>query len=90
MSKKKNIISNCEKVTLLIEKKQSGPLSLMDNLYMKIHLANCEVCRTYQKQSAVINYMADQILKDTPITLKLDEDFKHNMKFKIDEINDKK
>ncbi len=90
MSKKKSINTNCEKVTLLIEKKQSVPLSLMDSLYMKIHLANCEVCRTYQKQSAVINYMADKILKDMPVNLKLDENFKQNMKFKIDEILDKK
>ncbi len=90
MSMKKNIITNCEKSTLLIEKRQLSSLGLIDRLYIKIHLASCEECRTYQKQSAVINHMADRIFKDTPISLKLDEDFKRNMQFKINEIIDKK
>ncbi|MEO5943614.1 MAG: hypothetical protein ABIP30_07840 [Ferruginibacter sp.] len=90
MNKKKTISSNCEKATLLIEKKQIVPLTLMDNLYVKIHLAGCEVCRTYQKQSTVINYMTRKILKQTPTLLELDEDFKRNMQFKIDELLNKK
>ncbi|MEP6713082.1 MAG: hypothetical protein ABJA37_11725 [Ferruginibacter sp.] len=90
MNKKRKIAHDCEKATLLVEKKQFESLTLADKLYMKIHLAGCAVCRTYQKQSIVINYMARQVLEDTPAHLKLDEDFKRNMRFKIDEILDKK
>lgn len=41
----------CKKVTELIEKEQSEPLSFFVKIRLKMHLMMCDACRAYKKQS---------------------------------------
>ncbi|MCZ4225419.1 hypothetical protein [Pedobacter rhodius] len=81
----KKIIYNCKQATFLIEKKNSGKITVAEALQLQIHLAGCAVCRTYQQQSLLINRLFTGFqTKD----LKLDEDFKAGLKRRIEkEIN---
>lgn len=82
-NKKKDISSDCEKATFLVEKAQFSPLSSEDNDYMTIHLDGCLVCRTYQIQSKQINNTISQIFKNNPVVLRLDENFKQKLRVKL-------
>ncbi|CAN5862389.1 hypothetical protein BH11BAC4_BH11BAC4_21910 [soil metagenome] len=64
MTKKRKIANNCEKATFLIEKKQFGKITLRDRLELQIHLAGCQVCRTYQKQSKLITKVSQQVFNE--------------------------
>ena len=52
------IANNCEKATFMIEKKKFSTLSFTENLELRIHLAGCEVCRIYQRQSKLTDKVA--------------------------------
>ncbi len=85
MSQKRKIANNCEKATFLIEKKQFESISQKDNLELKIHLAGCAVCRTYQLQSKRIHKITQHILNDkSAATSTLDEDVKKKMQLSIE------
>ncbi|GEM65462.1 hypothetical protein SF1_34440 [Sphingobacterium faecium NBRC 15299] len=45
----------CSQTTLLIEMQQSGQLSFIQKLRLKLHLAICKWCRAYQKKSAYLD-----------------------------------
>jgi hypothetical protein len=62
MNKLKKVQYNCHKATFLIEKRTMKPLTFFERLELRIHLAGCSVCRTYQKQSVLIGEMVHQIL----------------------------
>lgn len=86
MRKKRKIANNCEKATFMIEKKIFGALSVTENRELKIHLAGCEVCRIYQRQSRIIDKAASTFFnKIDDKALKLDEDYKKNMQETIEE-----
>ncbi len=55
MNDLRKISYNCQKATLLIEKKQLARLTLREKLELKIHLAGCSVCKLFQRQSVLIN-----------------------------------
>ncbi len=85
MIKKRKIANNCEKATFMIEKKKFGALSFTENLELKIHLAGCEVCRIFQRQSKIIDKVAGNIFnKSVDKELKLDEQFKKELQESID------
>jgi hypothetical protein len=49
-----------------------------------MHLVTCGVCRLYIKQSRKIDLMVKQILKNTPpANIRLDDDFKEELKVRI-------
>ncbi|QKJ30489.1 hypothetical protein HQ865_12215 [Mucilaginibacter mali] len=82
----KSIAYNCRRATLLIEKKQSVSLSLREKLELKIHLAGCSICRTYERQSILISQMMHRLFNNKPTgELRLDPDFKAAMQKKIEE-----
>jgi len=81
----KNIIYNCRAATLLIEKRMLGEITAVETLKLRIHLAGCSFCRTYQQQSLLINRLFTGFPSPE---LKLDEEFMASLKQKIEkEIN---
>lgn len=80
------IAYNCRQATFLIEKKQTEDLTAREKLELKIHLAGCYICRVYEQQSLLINNMVNNMFTSSKLTeLKLDEDFKTNLKKRIEE-----
>lgn len=80
----KAIAYNCRQATLLIEKKQTIKLSLREKLELKIHLAGCSICRTYERQSILINQMMHRLLNKAEGDISLDADFKASLQKTID------
>jgi len=85
MNKLLKILYNCRKATFMIEKRMVKPLTLQENIELRLHLVTCGVCRLYIKQSHKIDLMVKQILKNTPpANIRLDDDFKEELKVRID------
>ena len=76
---------NCKKATSLIEKKQSGVLSLREKLELKIHLAGCSVCRLFEQQSIEINRIYKLYFTESSRHKKLDDKFKDRLAAEIKE-----
>ncbi|MFC3561118.1 hypothetical protein [Pedobacter jamesrossensis] len=86
MNKLKKIQYNCKKATFLIEKKQIGKITLREKIELSIHLAGCSICKTFEKQSLVINQMVKSLFNSSiNHNLKLDEDFKRDLQKRLDE-----
>ncbi len=85
----KKIIYNCKRATLLIEKKLIDRLTLREKMELRIHLFGCSVCRVFDKQSALINQMVQQLFKSAKDTgTHLDDTFKQELQHRIeDELN---
>jgi hypothetical protein len=85
MNELTKIAYNCKKATYLIEKKQLGEITLKEKIELKIHLAGCTVCRTFEKQSVIISKMVKNIFQPPPGEEKnLSEEFKTELKKRID------
>lgn len=86
MNRLKHIQYNCKQATFLIEKKQIAPLTLGENLALKIHLAGCSACRIFQRQSTLINRLLHNLFnikaQNPPLTL--DESFKNELQRRIE------
>jgi hypothetical protein len=85
MNKFKKIQYNCHKATFLIEKRSMKKLTLFEQLELRIHLAGCSVCRTYQKQSILIGQMVRQVLHGDTHQYRLDEQDKKVMEKRIED-----
>ncbi len=86
MRKKRKIANNCERATFMIEKKKFGALSFKEKLELTIHLAGCEPCRIFQRQSKLIDKIVGNIFnKSIDEELKLDDQFKKELRESIDE-----
>lgn len=46
---------SCKKATEMVEKKSVVGLSFSESLKLKLHLSICKACKTYQKQSELID-----------------------------------
>lgn len=80
------IIRNCKEATFLIEKKANGTITVKERLKLMIHLTGCSFCRLYKKQSADIDNMVSQLLKQSKSTeQKLDSEFKKELQALIEE-----
>jgi hypothetical protein len=56
------MIFTCEEATLLIEKKASDePISFLDNIRLKAHLAICKWCNAYNKKVTLIDHAMHRI-----------------------------
>ncbi|QHS54910.1 hypothetical protein GWR56_04865 [Mucilaginibacter sp. 14171R-50] len=85
MNKLTKILYNCRKATFMIEKRMEQPLSLQENFELRLHLITCGVCRLYIKQSRKIDIMVKQLLKGPPpANIRLDDNFKRELKLRID------
>lgn len=79
MKKLMNILMlSCNKATLLIEKRHARPLSFVERVQLKMHLAMCDKCTEYQKQSLLIENILKASRKNipNPSELKLSPDSK--------------
>ncbi|WP_316834351.1 hypothetical protein [Pedobacter nutrimenti] len=91
MNELKKILYNCRKATYLIEKQQIGRITLREKMELKIHLTGCSICKTFQRQSILINHMVKNLFKaDHQTELKLDDKFKNHLQKRIEEIIEKK
>ena len=78
---------SCHKATLLIEKSHGMPLSFIERMKLKMHLAVCDKCAGYQKQSLII----ENVLKSNhqsfqnPANLKLADTSKNRIQKVIDD-----
>jgi hypothetical protein len=82
----KKIAYNCQKATLLIEKKQLTRLTLREKFELKIHLAGCSVCKIFERQSIMINKQIKDLLH--PAKQKdhlLDDTYKRSLQKQIEE-----
>jgi hypothetical protein len=77
------IAYNCRKATYLIEKKQLSEISVREKIELKIHLAGCSVCKTFEKQSVLINHMIKNLFTINEADAKLDEPFKTELRERI-------
>ena len=56
---------SCEMATYLIEKKASDqPISFLENLRLKVHLAMCKFCRAYNDKVCIIDMALANISKN--------------------------
>jgi hypothetical protein len=86
MRQKRKIANNCEKATFMIEKKKFHALSIKERLELHIHLAGCDACRIFQRQSKIIDIVAGNIFtKSQHEPLKLDDEYKKVLQARIDE-----
>lgn len=83
------IAYNCRKATLLIEKKQGALLTMREKLELKLHLAGCSICRIYEKQSILIDFMMKKLLKKNTQDTSLDSKYKLDLQNRINEIVDR-
>ena len=85
MNELKKIQYNCQKATYLIEKQQIGRITLREKIELKIHLAGCGICKTFQRQSVLINQFARNLLHSSnQDDIKLDDEFKKALQNRID------
>lgn len=82
---------NCRKATFLIEKKQLAGLSMGENMELRIHLAGCSICRTFQRQSMLINTMVHELFTTANHTeVQLNDAYKKQLQQRINQEIDKK
>lgn len=69
------VILSCKKATLLIEKRHTKPLSLIESIQLGMHLQICEKCSRYQKQSLIIETLLKQKSRslENPSEIKLSD-----------------
>lgn len=85
MNQLKKIRYNCKEATFLIEKKQLTGLTVREKIRLKIHLAGCAMCRTFQQQSMIINRTVKVLFHSSHTEAKLDEYFKKDLQDRIEE-----
>lgn len=81
---KADMLNNCRKATLLIEKQQIGEIALRERLELEYHLSTCEICNTFMKQSAAINQFVKKLFNPEKSKLKLNDGFKEQLQKQID------
>lgn len=86
---KAQLVDNCRKATFLIEKQQTGKITLKEKIELEFHLKGCEICTIFAKQSAAINQFVKKIFHPEKNKLKLDDGFKEQLRKQIDEKLDK-
>ncbi len=68
MNLMKAMMFSCVKATELMELKEEAPLSFIQNMQLKMHVALCSGCRNYMKQSALIDKLLDKDNSSIPLT----------------------
>jgi hypothetical protein len=62
MKKMMNILMlSCKKATELIEKKWVVKLSPIEKIQLTVHTSVCNACKTYEKQSEIIEKSIEQL-----------------------------
>lgn len=84
------ILNDCKKATFLIEKKQSEKITPQEEMELRLHLKGCEMCRTFMKQSVLINQFTSKLFGSAYTELRLEDEFKEQLQKRIDKKMDKK
>ncbi|MEA1786739.1 hypothetical protein U1E44_11595 [Arenibacter sp. GZD96] len=53
---------SCKQATALVEKKQVTTLSLLERIQLKMHIWMCSACRSYEKQSLLMNSLMQRMV----------------------------
>ncbi len=59
-----SLLLSCKTATMLIEKKETQPLSLSDNMKLFLHKRVCKACNAYEKQSAAIDHVLKNLFSE--------------------------
>ncbi len=81
---KAEMLDNCRKATLLIEKQQTDGITPKEKSALEYHLTICEMCTTFLQQSGIINQMVRKLSDSGENELKLAEGFKEQLQKQID------
>ncbi len=81
---KADMLDNCRKATLLIEKQHTEGITPIEKSELEYHLDICEMCNTFMDQSAVINQMVKKLSHPGKNESKLAEEFKEQLQKQID------
>ena len=81
-----SIFYSCKKATELIERKQLGRISFVQNIRLSVHTSMCKICNSYQKQSKKLHFMLNKYLKQHEKTQSSTEQEELNTKI-LDRIN---
>ncbi|WP_306350017.1 hypothetical protein [Flavobacterium sp. '19STA2R22 D10 B1'] len=65
------MLVSCKIATELIEKKGVVKLSRNESVQLKFHTLICNVCRRYEKQSAIIDKALEQMHRNNNLKLEL-------------------
>ncbi len=65
------VMSNCDKATFLISKKEITNLNFLERFRLKIHLISCSYCRKFAQQSGFITRHVNSIGVIDPNSLKI-------------------
>lgn len=74
---------SCEKATELIEKKHHKNLSFNEQFQLKLHTSMCNACKSYEKQSKVIESALNMLSKEEATSNKIDENQVKSLEKKI-------
>lgn len=86
----KKILCSCKKATYLIEKRQLENITLMESCGLELHLKGCAMCKTYMRQSILINGWIRKVFVINESDLLLEAEFKEEMQQRINALIDKK
>ena len=77
---------SCKKATEMVEKKSVVGLSFSENLKLKLHLSICKACKTYQKQSELIDsFIVDKTKQEENIPEIENNDLKSSIISKLNQ-----
>lgn len=81
------IMLDCDKATLYAAKNEMNQLGCIKRMQLKMHLASCELCRTFIKQSQIISSQVKALkdIDDSEFKLHLSESQKGRLKLAINE-----
>ncbi len=60
------LMLSCEKATFYVVKSRFKPLTAKEKAQLKMHLAACKDCSTFEKQSKMIDEQLDKLEKELP------------------------
>lgn len=82
------LVLSCKEATELVEKKQIIGLSLKEKTRLKVHLWICSACRSYEKQSRLMDRMLEHMVNSTKKELqRLDDSSKKKILQRIKDSN---
>lgn len=82
-----HVMLSCDHATFFIAKRDYQKLSCRENIQLKMHLMGCKLCRTFNKQNAIITRKLN-LLKDEPPQSELSPEKKNEIANLINKSSD--
>lgn len=77
---KNKLFLSCKRAAELIDRKQSGNITVLQDMQLRMHTSMCKVCTAYEKQSKLLEELLEKKLKSKE---NVTEDEKAQLKRKI-------